>query len=148
MLPQLAPLRTATASPQAAISAGSAGSGKQEVTWTELQTLLSEGGMTDGLLPTIPHGILFAMNATVTMDVAGRLVLPKAVRERLHLRAGSKLNVEIIADKIELTPAADTDWALVPKGKRLVLAKTGVPYDAAAAVRADHEALAARGARR
>ena len=87
------------------------------------------------------------MNATITMDLAGRLVLPKAVRERLHLRAGSKLNLEIVADKIELTPAADTDWKLVRKGKRLVLAKTGMPYDAAAAVRADHEALAARGAR-
>jgi AbrB family looped-hinge helix DNA binding protein len=88
------------------------------------------------------------MNSTVTIDLAGRLVLPKAVRERLHLRAGSKLNLEIIADKIELTPAADTDRKLVRKGKRLVLVKTGVPYDAAAAVRADHEALAARGARR
>jgi AbrB family looped-hinge helix DNA binding protein len=89
-----------------------------------------------------------AINATVTMDVAGRLVLPKAVRESLHLRAGSKLTVEIVADRIELTPAANTDLKLVRKGKRLVLARTGLPFDAAAAVRADHEALASRGARR
>jgi AbrB family looped-hinge helix DNA binding protein len=88
------------------------------------------------------------MNATVTMDVAGRLILPKAMRERLHLRAGSRLNLEIVADRIELTPAPDTDLKLVRKGQRLVLARTGVPFDAAAAVRADHEALAARGARR
>ena len=87
------------------------------------------------------------MNATITMDVAGRLILPKAMRERLHLRAGSKLNVEIVADRIELTPAPDAGVEIVRKGKRLVLARTGVPFDAAAAVRADHEALAARGRR-
>lgn len=87
------------------------------------------------------------MNATVTMDVAGRLILPKAMRERLHLRAGSRLTAEIVADRIELTPDADLDVEIVRKGKRLVLARTGVPFDAAAAVRAEHDAMAARGAR-
>jgi AbrB family looped-hinge helix DNA binding protein len=87
------------------------------------------------------------MNATITMDMAGRLILPKAMRERLHLRAGSKLTAEIVADRIELTPAADPGVEVVRKGKRLVLARTGVPFDAAAAVRAEHDAMAARGTR-
>lgn len=88
------------------------------------------------------------MNVTMTMDAAGRIIIPKAMRERLHLRAGSELQAELIADRIELTPASDPQARLVRKGKRLVFAKTGVPFDSAAAVRAEHEAMAARGARR
>jgi AbrB family looped-hinge helix DNA binding protein len=88
------------------------------------------------------------MTATITMDAAGRLVLPKTVRERLHLRGGDKLNLEIVADKIELTPAPSTELQLVRKGSRLVIAKTGVPFDAGAAIRAEDEAMADRAARR
>lgn len=93
------------------------------------------------------HGIPDGMNSTITMDGAGRLILPKAMRERLHLRAGSRLTAEVVADRIELTPAADADVEVIRKGKRLVLAKSGVPFDAAAAVRAEHEAMASRGPR-
>lgn len=102
----------------------------------------------NGLLRGLFHGITFAMNATITIDVAGRLILPRAMRERLHLRAGSRLTAEVVADKIELTPASDADLKLVRKGKRLVLPKTGVPFDAGAAVRAEHETQADRGSRR
>ena len=41
-----------------------------------------------------------------------------------------------------------TDLKLVRKGKRLVLPKTRIPFDAAPAVRAEHEAQAAQGSRR
>lgn len=43
------------------------------------------------------------MTASATLDKSGRLVLPKQVRDRLHLRAGSKLRVEVVGDKLELT---------------------------------------------
>src|ERR1700680_3268378 len=55
------------------------------------------------------RGNLDSMTATVMIDKAGRLVLPKPIRERMHLRAGSQLKAEIVGDKIELsqeTPAA------------------------------------------
>jgi AbrB family looped-hinge helix DNA binding protein len=53
------------------------------------------------------------MTATITIDSAGRLVLPKAMRDRLHLRAGSKLSADVIAGKIELTPEPNENVRLV-----------------------------------
>lgn len=38
----------------------------------------------------------------VTVDKSGRVVLPKATRNRLNLRAGSELELEQINDKIVL----------------------------------------------
>jgi AbrB family looped-hinge helix DNA binding protein len=34
------------------------------------------------------------MNATVTIDKAGRLVLPKRMRDALHLKPGTSLDIE------------------------------------------------------
>ena len=39
-----------------------------------------------------------------TIDAAGRLVLPKAAREALHLRGEAELEVRIAADHVELEP--------------------------------------------
>lgn len=44
------------------------------------------------------------MSATVEIDKLGRLVVPKKIREALHLRAGDKLDVEIDGDKLTLAP--------------------------------------------
>lgn len=88
------------------------------------------------------------MTATISIDSAGRVVLPKAIRDRLCLRAGTKLKAEVIADRVELTPLADEEVKLVRKGKRLVLARTGKSPDAAAAIRAEHDYLETVGRRR
>lgn len=79
------------------------------------------------------------MTATVTIDSAGRLVLPKAMRDKLHLRAGSKLTADIVADKIELKPEPDDEVRMVRKGKRWVLTGFKGPVDAGAAVKAARE---------
>ncbi len=42
-----------------------------------------------------------AMTATLTLDSAGRLVLPKAIREKMHLQAGSKLRADLVGEKLE-----------------------------------------------
>ncbi len=42
------------------------------------------------------------MNATVTMDGAGRLVLPVAVRKVLGLKAGSRLILEVEGGEVRL----------------------------------------------
>jgi AbrB family looped-hinge helix DNA binding protein len=42
------------------------------------------------------------MNATVTMDGAGRLVLPVAVRKALGLKAGSRLILEVEGEEVHL----------------------------------------------
>jgi AbrB family looped-hinge helix DNA binding protein len=51
----------------------------------------------------IPCAKVSSMTATVTLDIAGRFVLPKPVRYQLHLCAGSKLRLDVIGDRMELT---------------------------------------------
>lgn len=80
------------------------------------------------------------MTATITIDSSGRLVLPKAMRDALHLRPGSKLRAEIIGDKISL--GSDVSGLIVEKrGKRRVI--VGPPgFDALKAIaesRKEHE---------
>jgi AbrB family looped-hinge helix DNA binding protein len=77
---------------------------------------------------------MVAMTATITIDKAGRLVLPKVMRDKLRLRAGSRLTVDLVGDKIELAEA-------MPEA-RIERRKDGLPvvvgwegFDAAKAVR-------------
>jgi AbrB family looped-hinge helix DNA binding protein len=60
------------------------------------------------------------MKTIVTLDKAGRLILPKKIRDRLNLQASSRLSVETMGDKIELTPVAP-DVTLVRRGNRRVI---------------------------
>lgn len=76
---------------------------------------------------------------TITIDGAGRCVLPKFMRERLHLRAGSKMKADVIGDRIELTPEADEGVKLVRKGKMLVISGLGKSFGAVAAIKAARE---------
>lgn len=50
------------------------------------------------------YGIYNVM--TITMDSAGRVVLPKAIRERARLKPGATLDVRIIDGRIELEPTS------------------------------------------
>lgn len=87
------------------------------------------------------------MSTSTTIDSAGRIVLPSEVRRRLNLAPGSRLRVEIVAERIELSPEAEPAPELVRKGKRLLLPPTGKPFDAAAATRAERETQAWRNRR-
>ncbi len=42
------------------------------------------------------------MNATVEIDKAGRVVVPKKIRDLMHLRPGDKLDVQIDGEKITM----------------------------------------------
>jgi AbrB family looped-hinge helix DNA binding protein len=44
------------------------------------------------------------MRQSISIDRAGRVVLPKHLRERFHLREGDMLSLEIKGDAIELRP--------------------------------------------
>jgi len=44
------------------------------------------------------------MNTTVTLDKAGRVVLPKMLREELHLEPGDTLALESEGDSVLLRP--------------------------------------------
>lgn len=50
------------------------------------------------------NGICGVVNATVQMDQAGRVVLPKRLRERFRLEGGDTLSVEVTDDEIRLRP--------------------------------------------
>ena len=44
------------------------------------------------------------MDTTVTIDKAGRIVLPKPLRDQLHLAPGDALNVALEGDRLTLSP--------------------------------------------
>lgn len=80
------------------------------------------------------------MNATITMDRAGRIVLPKPLRDRFHLEGGARLTVEIVGDHLALTPVqGDERPEIVEKQGLLVVKSTGTTADAVDALRADRE---------
>ena len=99
------------------------------------------------------------MSQSATIDSAGRIVVPVSVRRRLNLAPGSRLRLEVVAERIELTPEAEPE-PLVRQGTRLVLKPSDKPgttrsikrstkrSDAAAQVRAEREAQARRDAGR
>ena len=60
------------------------------------------------------------MSTTITIGKSGRLVVPKALRDRLHLREGSRLRVDVVEQKLELTPE-DDEVKIEKRGKRRVI---------------------------
>jgi len=55
----------------------------------------------------------------ITIDAAGRIVVPKAVREQLHLDAGTPLDLRVRDGRLELEPVP-IPMRLVRRGKGLV----------------------------
>jgi AbrB family looped-hinge helix DNA binding protein len=91
------------------------------------------------------------MDQALTIDSAGRIVLPSAVRRALNLTAGSRLRLDLVAQRIELTPEPEpdaSDGLLRRPGQRTVLRPTGRPSDAAALIRAERDAQANRATKR
>jgi AbrB family looped-hinge helix DNA binding protein len=89
------------------------------------------------------------MSSTIKIDENGRLVLPKALRDRLNLTGSTSLRVDVVAGQIELTPVESAgEDVLARKAGIVVLKRTGKKVDAAAAVAAERDAQAKRGLRR
>lgn len=63
--------------------------------------------------------IINGMRSALSIDPAGRVVLPHEVRERFHLRRGAKLALEVRPDAIILRPEVARP-SLVEEGGLLV----------------------------
>jgi AbrB family looped-hinge helix DNA binding protein len=59
------------------------------------------------------------MDVRTTIDDAGRLVVPKALRDELGLEGGTLLEIRLREGRLEIEPVA-TPMRLVRRGKRLV----------------------------
>jgi AbrB family looped-hinge helix DNA binding protein len=78
----------------------------------------------------------------VTIDHAGRVVVPKSVRSELGLTPGTQLQIEVVGDRVELfAPHAKPVLVEGPHGP--VVAATGTPITADT-VRATLEAVRER----
>lgn len=62
---------------------------------------------------------------TITIDRAGRMVLPKRVRERLGLGPGDALDLEVLADGVILRPQRRAAAGLVRQEGRVTWGAPG-----------------------
>ena len=69
------------------------------------------------------------MTTTLTIDGAGRLVLPKPVRDELQLSAGDSLELESSGDEIVLRPVRGA--ATMRKKQGVWVMSTGKPLSSA-----------------
>ena len=65
-----------------------------------------------------------------TLDSAGRVVIPKALRDQLHLEAGDKFDVEVEGGKLMLSPADSANPLRKERG--VWVFRTGRPIPASA----------------
>ncbi len=81
------------------------------------------GGPTyySGSIQAVSNGTISAMKSGIStsIDSAGRIVLPKAVREKAHLTPGTRLSVTFVDGHIEIEPEA-MDIQVVQRGKLFV----------------------------
>ena len=56
------------------------------------------------------------MNARLTIDKAGRVVIPKALRDAMHLEAGDSLELASVGEQITLRPVRGTGPLTQEKG--------------------------------
>jgi AbrB family looped-hinge helix DNA binding protein len=69
------------------------------------------------------------VNTILTVDKAGRVVLPKPVRDELHLSAGDSLNLETSGDRIVLRPVRES--AAMREKEGIWVFRTGQPVSTA-----------------
>jgi AbrB family looped-hinge helix DNA binding protein len=63
------------------------------------------------------HGTISGMQTTI--DRAGRIVVPKSLRDELHLEGGTALEIRVNNGRLEIEPLP-TPMRLVRRGKGLV----------------------------
>ena len=73
-----------------------------------------------------------SMATTLKVDKAGRVVIPKRIREKMHLQPGARLRLELVGDRLELTREPNEVHLEVRGKRRVIVGWEG--FDAAKAV--------------
>jgi AbrB family looped-hinge helix DNA binding protein len=76
---------------------------------------------------------------TLKMDKAGRVILPKPVRDRLGLRAGSDLEILETPEGVVLRPAGRKPSIVKKQGLWVYIGELPPGFDAVEAIRDDRE---------
>ncbi len=81
------------------------------------------------------------MGDTIAMDKAGRLVLPKGIREKIGATGPFRFHVDVVLGRIELVPVAGKSPRSILKKKDglWVIPATGKSFSASDAVAADRQ---------
>ncbi len=88
------------------------------------------------------------MKAILTVDKAGRIILPKRLRDSMHLSAGSKLEAELIGGRLQISPEEEVEPPFkVVDGIMVVLGGGPSPRGTAQTVRDERDAMADRSKR-
>ncbi len=89
------------------------------------------------------------MTGTLTIDAAGQINLPDALKRVFGVEPGVRLRAEVTSDRIELVKDIPlvTETIRSTTG-RLILAPTGIKMDAGRAIREERDALADRALRK
>jgi AbrB family looped-hinge helix DNA binding protein len=95
------------------------------------------GSLDSGNLPIHFDG----MSLTISMDKAGRLVVPKPIREKIGAAGPSRFHIDVVLDRIELVPVAAKSGRSILKKKdgMWVVPATGKPFRSVGAVEADRQ---------
>lgn len=88
------------------------------------------------------------MITTLTIDAAGHINLPDALKRIFGVEPGVRLRAEVTPDRIELVKDVPIITEGVSENGVLLLPKLGIKMDAAGAIRADLYDLAERALRK
>ncbi len=77
----------------------------------------------------LSHFMFRCMRTTVTLDSAGRVLIPKSLRDALQLEAGDTLELQSEGEQVTLQPIRSA--SPMRKVQGVWLFKTGVPLSAA-----------------
>ena len=106
------------------------------------------GGIGNGIDFAIFGGIVVVMKATLTVDKAGRIILPKSMRDQMHLTAGSNLEAELVGGRLQISPEEEEDPPFkMVDGIMVILGGGPTPGGIAKAIRDERDAMADRSKR-
>jgi AbrB family looped-hinge helix DNA binding protein len=71
---------------------------------------------------TFVNGRIVLMKVEITVDEAGRLVLPKDIREAIGLTGRATVSVEVVGQSVHITPPEQRSGPVLRKRGRVVYA--------------------------